>query len=576
MAASGLLEIHTLHAYIHTLCDTAGLTAKFVDDDGSGPWTDGKIIVIPKFWTNITKEDIAKLRYFVLHECLHHIEGPGVFKIAEENALNNHSPLMAIHNILEDERIEREGSKRYIGDRAIIDEGCDITLTNMHHAVSTGTKELDEDVCKIAATMLCSMQQKSTWSPATDKHYPSLIEAFGKRAPLALKYLKDLEDKSIPQKMGALKNEYEAFELAQDIFDILFAPKTAKEHIEELKQAAAASGGKGDKEGTPNEGVGQKGDGEEEGASKYAPYVPSQHTYDAKVGDGNGVRFTYTDADMYGAYQAAGPKDFQLLTQGSSSTNNFPLNERGTRGFANAVRRLLMVKSQAYYLGGQKKGKVCSKNLFRACVPQQGNGDWNSKVFKKKIEDDMLDVAVSVLVDWSGSMGGDKARHAATGAALLNDSLSRVLRIPLEILGFTTGSGHGKVAILDIKDFNKLVPSDKILERFSSHYGNMGGTPDADSIMFAYNRLIQRKEKRKVLVVLSDGSPASNRQGNAAAYLKTLVETIDKEGRVFIFGIGIEDDNVKKFYPKNIVINNSDELERAMLSVISNYIVRGK
>jgi len=54
--------------------------------------------------------------------------------------------------------------------------------------------------------------------------------------------------------------------------------------------------------------------------------------------------------------------------------------------------------------------------------------------------------------------------------------------------------------------------------------------------------------------------------------LKEL-EEIEKRGEVEIYGIGIEDGNVSRLYKDWKVINHSDELEGALLELISTKIL---
>jgi cobaltochelatase CobT len=93
---------------------------------------------------------------------------------------------------------------------------------------------------------------------------------------------------------------------------------------------------------------------------------------------------------------------------------------------------------------------------------------------------------------------------------------------------------------------------------------------DGDSILFAYNRLKGRKEKKKLLIVLSDGQPAAHRGRGIYGFTHKVVKQIEKEGVVDIYGIGIESSAVENFYTQHTVINDSSELEKALLTVLKN------
>jgi cobalamin biosynthesis protein CobT len=235
--------------------------------------------------------------------------------------------------------------------------------------------------------------------------------------------------------------------------------------------------------------------------------------------------------------------------------------------FVNQARRLLQIKQAKYYTHGMKSGKVSASRLWRAGMPVVDDGDWNSRVFKKKCSHgDVTNTAITVLVDWSGSMGGIKAQAAAKAAGLLNDAFSRVLHIPLEILAFST---YGDAPVMGIiKPYAKPASSDQVAERFVKFLSHMGGNNDADSVQFAYQRILPRKEKRKILIVMSDGSP-SDGVGDPSFALKAVTQDITAQGRVELYGVGIMDRNVERYYPKFRVLRSYDQIEPCLIELLT-------
>lgn len=234
--------------------------------------------------------------------------------------------------------------------------------------------------------------------------------------------------------------------------------------------------------------------------------------------------------------------------------------------FVSNSRRLLQVKSQKHYTHGHKDGKMSGSRLYRVALPPIDDGDWNARVFKRRTsETDLLDTAILILTDWSGSMRGTKCETAGKAAGLVNDAFARVLHIPLEIVAFSSNGDAPSLGI--IKGFNESVSADKMADRFFDFLRFMSGNNDADSLLWAYNRILQRKEKRKVIIVLSDGSPADG-IGDPVHALKVVVTRILEEKKCDLYGIGIEDNNVERFYPKNKVIYRIDELEPALVEVM--------
>lgn len=235
--------------------------------------------------------------------------------------------------------------------------------------------------------------------------------------------------------------------------------------------------------------------------------------------------------------------------------------------FVNQARRLLQIKQAKYYTHGMKSGKVSASRLWRAGMPVVDDGDWNSRVFKKKQSNgDVTNTAITVLVDWSGSMGGIKAQCAAKAAGLLNDAFSRVLHIPLEILAFSTFGSAPSIGI--IKSYKKAATADQVAERFVRFLSHMGGNNDADSLQFAYQRILQRKERRKILIVMSDGSP-SDGVGDPVFALKAVCDDITKQGLVELYGVGIMDRNVERFYPKYRVLKSHCQIEPCLIELLT-------
>ncbi len=116
-----------------------------------------------------------------------------------------------------------------------------------------------------------------------------------------------------------------------------------------------------------------------------------------------------------------------------------------------------------------------------------------------------------------------------------------------------------------IKDFNE--PYNRKVKARIGAYGvaRLAENCDGDSVMIAYNRLMMRKEKRKILFVLSDGAVAN--MGNTTLgkkYLKHVCKSIEKSGSVELIGIGLYDSSVKNYYKNNIIVSGRSNLVETM------------
>jgi cobaltochelatase CobT len=99
---------------------------------------------------------------------------------------------------------------------------------------------------------------------------------------------------------------------------------------------------------------------------------------------------------------------------------------------------------------------------------------------------------------------------------------------------------------------------------------------DGESLMMAAMRLVKRREQRKVLMVLSDGMPSAyGIDEHLCRHLSDTVKTIEKMG-IEVVGIGIKDDSVKRFYPKNVVISDIEALPGVVMGQLKMFLVDRK
>ncbi|MFH4376904.1 cobalamin biosynthesis protein CobT, partial [Acinetobacter baumannii] len=93
--------------------------------------------------------------------------------------------------------------------------------------------------------------------------------------------------------------------------------------------------------------------------------------------------------------------------------------------------RAIQARSKSVWENGLKQGKLNSSSLARLA----STGD--CRIFRKRVESKTKDVAVSLVVDMSGSMCGSKIHTAAAASYALSNVLDR-LKIPHEVICFTT------------------------------------------------------------------------------------------------------------------------------------------
>jgi len=257
-----------------------------------------------------------------------------------------------------------------------------------------------------------------------------------------------------------------------------------------------------------------------------------------------------------------------------------------------SIERMMAARSQVLKTPGFRSGRLHAAGLYRLAT-----GD--DRVFRRQIESRSKDVAVSILIDNSGSMGGSRMRTAMMAGFALSQTLERV-GIQHEVLGFTTGTGKTFMKGFDpevimeeqrrigirysrwealympiFKGFQeKLTPTVKLRFADAAETQNfLANNVDGECVEVAARRLMGRREKRKVLIVLSDGMPACDGINyELANHLKRTVNECEKMG-VETIGIGIETDAVRTFYPKYIVLDDLSALPTTVMDQLRKILV---
>lgn len=174
--------------------------------------------------------------------------------------------------------------------------------------------------------------------------------------------------------------------------------------------------------------------------------------------------------------------------------------------------------------------------------------------------------AVHMLVDISGSMGkpiGEGNRkyfHVANEAAL---ALAMALEgIPGVVPAVSYFPGiHQEVSIA-------LLPKQSVRHRAACFDQKPRGcTPMAQAMWFAANSLLAQKQKRKLMIVLTDGDP------DDWAATHDIVDRCRRSG-FELLGIGIQTRSVEKFFPQSIVINDVKDLKRELFEVTQQLLIQ--
>ena len=207
-----------------------------------------------------------------------------------------------------------------------------------------------------------------------------------------------------------------------------------------------------------------------------------------------------------------------------------------------------------------------------------------------KVEKDMefRDTVVTLLLDNSGSMRGRPISIAAICADVLSKTLERC-QVKVEILGFTTRAwkgGQSRETWLNegrpqlpgrLNDLRHIIykNADAPMRRTRNNLGLMmkegllKENIDGEALEWAHRRIVNRREQRKILMVISDGAPVddSTLSVNPANYLekhlRDVIAMVEKRKQVELLAIGIGHD-VTRYYDRAVTITDADQLAGAM------------
>ncbi|OXJ26138.1 cobalamin biosynthesis protein CobT [Burkholderia sp. HI2714] len=249
------------------------------------------------------------------------------------------------------------------------------------------------------------------------------------------------------------------------------------------------------------------------------------------------------------------------------------------------LERALKVDEQTRWKREQERGELDRMSLARL-VTSPGY----RTPFRVRRAAPGRDAAVGLLIDCSGSMAGRKIELARLCAAALCDALTQ-LGFACEVLGYSSVEDAAMRAHYqrwidagrDTFGYNRFVErlDLRVYKRFDSD--NPSGlaciecgheNPDGEALSWAAERLLAKRARRRILMVLSDGYPATG-DGNPAILRTDLRARVDalRERRVELIGVGILDDAVETFYPVSSVVEHLHELPGAAFSVLSDTLL---
>ena len=256
---------------------------------------------------------------------------------------------------------------------------------------------------------------------------------------------------------------------------------------------------------------------------------------------------------------------------------------------ANKLQRKLQARQNRTWEFDLEEGMLDAAKLAR--VVSQPMSPLSYKIEK---EMNFRDTIVTLLIDNSGSMRGRPITIAAITADILARTLERC-GVKVEILGFTTKAwkgGQSREKWIEegkqtnpgrLNDLRHIIykSADAPWRRSKNSLGLMlregilKENIDGESLIWAHERLLNRFEERKILMVISDGAPVddttlSANSGNyLEQHLKSVISYIENKSNIELIAIGIGHD-VTRYYKKAVTLTDAEHLAGAVTEQLAD------
>jgi hypothetical protein len=490
--------------------------------------------------------------------------------------------------------MERERALAWKGDRValahmnalLIEEVAVKWAEHFNQRVLAGTPK--QDPAPVAAMTLGQLSRLQ-WDDESSIYIKKLLATLPAEVSTLVSAL---EGEGWVGRFRATNTPAQTWDLAVDLAKRLY-PNNKEEEYEEIREAGHK--GEADPNGTPRDTSGdtmgdaqgtqdknEKGKGgqtpvESDGDTiSWKDCVISEHNNNDKGAEEPGsLGITWKGRVKKGGVAIMPPNKVNVIDMATYCQANqnprdwqryIPKNIQ-TQAFATRIRRYIQAKARSVVERDRLHGKLDRGSIVKLALPPIDGGEYNKKIFYTQRKHTMKDTAIFVLVDWSGSMNGHKMVYAADAAQRLVHTFDRVLNVPVALAAFSN-----KRSICDvgyIKPWNtRGMTEDEIAKRFGRFRDFTSGNDDADAVNWAWHQILRRKEKRKILIVLSDGAPAGAWKGHAADALELVTKSIERDGRVELYGVGICSNAVEDYYTNWKYLKDPSQINETLFNLI--------
>jgi len=251
------------------------------------------------------------------------------------------------------------------------------------------------------------------------------------------------------------------------------------------------------------------------------------------------------------------------------------------------LKRKLLAKKNSFVERDSSSGVLDRKKLTQFVLDP-----FMEEIWTNNRESEYQNTCLTILLDNSGSMRGNPIVMSAMACEIIAEILEK-FSVKTEIIGFTTADWKGgkarkmwelegrkknpgrlnELRHIIYKHFNQKFKKAKVNLGLMLKEGILKENIDGEALLFARARLMQQSEKRKILMVISDGMPIDDSTNSAndsdilTDHLIHVIQKIEKQSEIEIVGIGIGH-GTERFYKNSISIKSLEELGDVMIEKI--------
>lgn len=573
---------------------------------GAHAHTDGSVINIPSMFppgTSLTKDQLSLLMGYVDHETSHvrDTDFKAWQRWAKIGPFSRH-----VMNVLEDVRVEKKFITRYPGAQTDLDRVCEHLEKNTritHLVTPEDSKELTLE------RGVSLMYQETYYLRGRPQVFKDTLADYPQARRL-IALVQSLEKCGSTEEVGQLTRKV-VIELAK----ICKHTQSSKE--ESGGQEQPCESGEDSPSGKSSGSDEHSESGESPKSGKSGQSSPAADVLGAGEATGELDGFSEEEKakalavleslDKSGKLQelleqiAAGEaaEDSRIRVKGSRNVGTLVLPPKTTKddkifcpsdedwngyqvtkgGLSNEIRALkkgvhiyLMSRGERVWERGLEDGHLDSDALWKIRAGE------TKRLFKSRRTTSIVNTAVCLMIDLSSSMDRELTKTAAVlvSEVLLGVPNLKVMiagfRCPNMFFGYAEDMAHGRMTPLEFPLFKGFEDKGRVVKNRIGALRTSGSTPLGEAYVYGYEALMNRKEERKVLWVITDGDPAvtTGNPGHNEYLLMSRVHRKAKKRGVEILGMEVDTPRevLKDYSDVTLRIQNMQQLPAAVLDTV--------